>query len=87
MENNTDMHGKQVNTTRVVYAGNTPHALTVKNLTKLNAGTIGVIVDSYLHERRYTVYVVKFNVGETDEFAPTLVFAFMSATSFLLASQ
>lgn len=81
MENNTDMHGKQVKTNRIVYAGNTPHALVYKNLTKLNAGAVGVIVDSYLHERRYTVYVIKFYVGDT------ALFAFMSDTSFLLASQ
>jgi len=81
METNANMHGKQVNTTRVVYAGNTPHTVTYTNLTKLDAGTMGRIVESYLHERRYTVYVVKFNVGDT------ALFAFMSNTSFSLASQ
>lgn len=82
MKNETFKHNTQVKTTRIVYAGTLPHVIAFKNLTKLDKGIVGTIFESYqIKGESSCVYVLQFYVGNTS------LFAYVSDTSFSLASQ
>ena len=67
----------KVRTNRVVFAGKSAFALTYHNLQKINTGTTGMIVESYIDTQlKIVVYVIRFSVGDEH------LFAYMSENSF-----
>ena len=67
----------KVRTNRVDFAGKSAFALTFHNLQKIDTGSIGTIVESYIDTQlKIVVYVIRFSDGDGH------LFAYMSENSF-----
>jgi hypothetical protein len=72
----------KIKTLRTVYASHSPDMLTYTNLVKIEPGTIGTLVQSYIGEYPYkdVIYVIKFNVSDEH------VYGYINGTSFEMNS-